>query len=125
MLTRHFELCKHVQNIDFYEFNYFLLSQSWKRKVDHLLCQLHQVNEVTQKLQKAKSSVHCARSYFHDVLEQYPCLSTRLKPGARIVHNLALESTLIKEQYNKEDRLPLQEENLFVHLPQKPVEIDF
>lgn len=98
MLLRHAELREHVLRLDDMEIDALLLSPASERKVDNLIRKLRELDEVTKKLQRADCTIRVARAYFDTVLEDYPTLSDRLDPDARIVLNPQFESGLLKIQ---------------------------
>lgn len=91
-----------------------LLNQAQERKVDGLLIQLDEPNEVTLLLQSENLTVRGALAYFESDLEAYPMLTSRVMSDARIVNNLQFEADFLKLQNKQADTLS-ETEKFAVH----------
>lgn len=105
MLQRHAQLRKHVKRLDDVKIEVFLLSPAVERKVDVLIGKLAELDEVTKKLQCSDATIRITRVYFEAVLENYPNLSKRLGPAARVVKHPSLGYGILKLRNGHEEAL--------------------
>lgn len=95
MLLRRVKLRNHVMNLDEREADELLLSVASKQKVDNLLRNHWELDNVPKKLHRTVAAIPNVRVYFDIVLKDYLKLSNRLSSDAWGVKDQCLDSGLL------------------------------
>lgn len=82
MLLIHTELREHMLRLEDTKIDTQEPSLASERKVDNLIRNVEELNEVTKKLQCLDATILIARAYFDTLLEDYPTLSDCLNSDA-------------------------------------------
>lgn len=104
-MFRHGQLREHVLSLDHEDIDLLLPSPEIRRIVDDMIKKLGNFEENTKKVKCGDATVRAAWADLGTMLKNYPTLSDRLEPDARVSLNPLFESRFSKMHEMHEEAL--------------------
>ena len=105
MLQRYLDIKEFITQLDIPGIETLMLSPAEDKKIENLCVKLSELDSVTKALQSNTIPFYKVHILFDSIIQEYPELSEKLSPEARIVLNLEFESALVKLQSGRSDDL--------------------